>query len=191
MKTVCVCFAVLALVGVLVSSPAHALLIGDGYEDSIVFRFWEVVEANPNIRPLDTLIGGYIRYDVVGDANPEGTITLEVFDEPHIANLDPIAVYPLPSLSGRGIGVGTFDSTIPQDGDGALRITVTGGVLHLNEAQYFENRDGLYYAASWFSGEIPPVPHPVPSPVPEPSTLLLLASGLAGLGGVAWRHRKN
>jgi len=29
-------------------------------------------------------------------------------------------------------------------------------------------------------------------PIPEPSTLLLLGSSLAGLGGVAWRrHRRN
>jgi len=31
----------------------------------------------------------------------------------------------------------------------------------------------------------------VPAPIPEPSTFLLLGSGLAGLGGVAWRRSRK
>ena len=46
------------------------------------------------------------------------------------------------------------------------------------------------------NGDCPPPPGctngDCPSPVPEPSTFLLITSGLAGLGGVAWRrHRRG
>jgi hypothetical protein len=192
-KTVSVCFAVLMLVGVLVSSPAHALLIGDGYKDSITFRFFEVVEYPTNIGcTLLTLIGGCAFYEVL-ETSPTGTLTLELFDEWHIANLTPVREYSIPlSLNNSGLGIGSLsDYTIPPDGDGALSITVVGGVLDLQQAWYVENYDGRHFAGYWDALVIPPVPHPVPSPVPEPSTLLLLGSGLAGWGGVVWRGNRK
>jgi len=49
--------------------------------------------------------------------------------------------------------------------------------------------DGLVFAQP--GGEVVAIGSPAAAPVPEPSTLLL-GSGLAGLGGVAWRrHRRR
>lgn len=39
--------------------------------------------------------------------------------------------------------------------------------------------------------QVPTVPELPPSGVPEPGTLLLLGSGLAGLGAMAWRRRRS
>jgi hypothetical protein len=66
-----------------------------------------------------------------------------------------------PSNEDRFFGV--FNAT----GIGSISISNTSGGIEVDHLQY-----GVAASAS----------------VPEPSTLLLLGSGLVGLGGVAWRR---
>ena len=71
-----------------------------------------------------------------------------------------------PSNEDRFFGV--FNAT----GIGSISISNTSGGIEVDHLQY-----GAATAA--------------PPSVPEPATLLLLGTGLVGLGGVAWRWRKH
>ena len=73
------------------------------------------------------------------------------------------------------LGVDYFFSLLGFSQDGGAT-TVNKFITQENQ----ENIAGLYGVIT-----------EIPIGVPEPSTLLLLASGLVGLGGMAWRRRKN
>jgi hypothetical protein len=75
-------------------------------------------------------------------------------------------------------GVYTFDNT-------PTVAFMLGGIGITSHLTFFEGQVVDTTTGRIFSG-------PATTPVPEPSTLLPLASGLAGLGGMAWRrHRRG
>ncbi len=181
-----ICAAASLLAGLLISSTAHAVIIGPG--ESITLEFGNLLVADPGAVPCSgEAIAGCIVFDVL---TPTGSVQLELFDE--LTN-PPVAVSIQPLFEGLGgIGTGTGPGSgysIPPDGDGALRITVLSGSIDLLEAMYVETLNNPptpdrpitdYYASVDTAG---------PSPVPEPSSLLLLGSGIIGLSGIAWKRR--
>lgn len=96
-------------------------------------------------------------------------------------------------LEGIGIGIDFTDTIIgnlflvagiPFDNFPILRFTI-GETASKSPLSFF---DALVVDRS--SGQILSGPPGFPAPVPAPSTASLLASGLAALGGIAWRQHR-
>ena len=102
----------------------------------------------------------------------EGTTLFSAFDSlgNPLGSIGPVALSD--GIYTGGTGEDRFFGVFNATGIGSISISNTSGGIEVDHLQY-----GAATAA--------------PPSVPEPATLLLLGTGLVGLGGVAWRWRKH
>ena len=138
----------------------------------------------------------------IGGSRPTGELTYdrmlpivaEFFDPDHPAQF---AVTDYVSVRGDSWGGGQLITLNAFDKDGILMDSFTtvdsgGATLTVSKpgihaVQFLGTQDSGGVALDDFAfNAVSPV-----SPVPEPSTLLLLGSGLAGLGGMVWKRQPS
>lgn len=170
------CLFALLLTVVLAPSSAQGLLVGDGYWPSVVVRFFETTDYPSTWNgwyfgcTFSQPLGTCIEYEVLSTSDG-ARLTLALYDEQHIVNLTPVREYSIPlNPIGHGLGLGSLSSyTVPPDGDGAVTITVTGGVIDLKRVWYVENYDdGRHRVAYWEEPYAMWLPYTLPSNIPGP-----------------------